>query len=156
MKKLVDLVPWGISGVCMAASLVYPAHLTAIWVTGVLCLMPLLWWTLRQQVNYHSLEFDSQGFTFRRSANKGEPIRWSDVAAVSYVRVFNDFSNQIETEWRFRLYDGKVAKVEVEWPHRSRFRRAIIRNLKQVSPKKIGQATRERREGIWGVNQDGA
>lgn len=150
----VDYLPWAVSGMCCLGSLRYPAHATTIWIVGMGSLLPLLWHELRKPVNYVSLEFDSVGFVFQSHPGTKTSARWAEVKDVLYCRVFNDFANQTETEWHFLLADGKWLEVLVEWPHRARFAKALIRHLAFVSPQAVGRVARERTEGRWSVARE--
>lgn len=69
---------------------------------------------------------------------------------------FDDFANQIEIEWQFRVGEDKLVTVLVEWPQSSRFANAIIANLSQVSAKAVREAIARRGEGRWSVAQAAA
>lgn len=151
-----DLLPWGVSAACFGLSVAFPSHAAAIWLVGITSLLFLLVVELRKPVNYHALVFDTRGYCFRLHADRVEHVKWSEIADVFYLRLFNDFANQIDTEWEFHLHDGSRATVLVEWPDRSRFAHAIIRNLPQVSAEKVSKVTRRRDEGRWSVVADPA
>jgi hypothetical protein len=148
----IDYLSWGVSGACLAGSFAFPAYAKPIWVFGVMLLLPVLWVELRKPVNYASLKFDSHGFVFRESAGlPAAEVAWSQVKDVFYVRIFNDFANQIETEWQFVLEGERNIKVLVEWPDRAKFADAVIENLSFVSSEAARRAIAQRGEGRWSV-----
>jgi hypothetical protein len=150
MEKI-DYVPWAVSGACLTGSLLLPSYTKEIWITGVAVLLPLVWSEIRKPVNYESLEFDAVGFIFRGRAKAVVAAKWSEVREVFYCRTFNDFANQTDTEWQFRLSSDKQVTVLVEWPQSSKFEDAVIANLKQVSAVAVGEAIAQRGEGRWSV-----
>lgn len=150
-KEQLDYLPWVVGGTCFIGSLCLPAHAKTIWIVGVGSLLPLMWKELRKPVNYLSLEFDSVGFVFQLRRNIRTTVEWAEVSEVFYCRSFNDFANQIDTEWHFVLRDGRHVEVLVEWPHRARFAEAVVRNLGHVSSEAVRRVAGERKEGRWSV-----
>jgi hypothetical protein len=147
----IDYAPWGVSAICFVSSLLQPAYAKAIWIVGVISLLPLLWSELRKPVNYKSLQFDSAGFVFQGNASSPVVGKWSEVQDVFYCRTYSDFASQIETEWEFRMHNGTLVRVLVEWPHASKFAAAIGANLGRVSAAAVRDATSQRGEGRWAV-----
>jgi hypothetical protein len=153
----IDRLSWGVSGACLVGSFVFPSYAKSIWVFGVMLLLPVLWIELRKPVNYASLKFNSRGFVFQESAAlPAAEASWSEVKEVFYIRVFNDFANQIDTEWQFVLKGERNVKVLVEWPDRSKFTDAIIENLCFVSAEAVRRAIAQRVEGRWSVGAEEA
>lgn len=149
MRDTPNWLPWLVSGACLGASFAYPHLASAIWICGVLLLLPFLVIDLRRPVNYKSLDFDENGFRYSSNSELVENVKWSDVSAVYYRRLFNPFANQIDTEFEFRRAGVEPVVVLIEWPQRKPFARALTKYLPNVSEDLLGQAMRRRDEGRW-------
>lgn len=126
----------------------WPSVEFLVW-TAFLCFMAAaLYFDLREPVNYKSLDFDSQGFRFEGVGGTFN-VAWSEITDVFYVRYFEHFANQIETEWEFQLRSGSTVRVLVEWPHRNPFAHAVVKNLDFVSAEVVSKVQRLREEGRW-------
>jgi len=138
----------GLTVAVLIAGKTWPHAESLLWI-AFLCVISLcLFFDLRDPVNYTSLEFDSRGF--RHEGLGGvSAAKWDEVSDVFYVRLFDPFANQIETEWQFQLHSGVFLTVLVEWPHRKHFSRAIAANLHFVLKEVVLKTPRLRGEGRW-------
>lgn len=126
----------------------WPAIAPGLWTAFLAFLAMALYFDLREPVNYESLEFDLNGFCHVGMGDVSKAA-WADVCDVFYVRSFNPFANQIDTEWEFILHSGAVLTVLVEWPDKRSFASAIQRNLRIVSRHKVAESLKKRGEGRW-------
>lgn len=132
----------------LIAGKTWPRIESPLWAVFLCAISLCLFFDLRDPVNYTSLDFDAQGF--RHQGLGGiTAAKWEDVSDVFYVRLFDPFANQIETEWQFQLNSGEVLAVLVEWPHRKQFSRAIAANLHFVLKDFVLKTPRLRGEGRW-------
>ena len=121
---------------------------SGLWAAFLAFLAVALYFDLREPVNYTSLNFDSNGFCHVGPGGVSKAA-WSDVCDVFYVRWFEPFANQIDTEWEFFLKTGAIVTILVEWPDTRSFASAIQRNLEIVSKHKVAEALKNRGEGRW-------
>ena len=126
----------------------WPAVETGLGSAFLAFLAVTLYRDLREPVNYTSLDFDSRGFRHVGIGGVTEAA-WLDICDAFYLRTFDPFANQIETEWQFVLKSGKSIEVLVEWPHRRSFASAIQANLDFVSKDRVVAVLRMRGEGRW-------
>ncbi|GGY34960.1 hypothetical protein [Pseudoduganella albidiflava] len=138
----------GLTLAVFVAGKIFPAVESTLWMAFLAFVTLLLYLDLREPVNYMSLDFDSNGFCYLGIGGRAK-VEWSDICEVFYVRSFDDFASQIETQWQFVLKSGVVVMVMVEWSHKQSFASAIQNNLKIVSGHKVAEALRMRGEGRW-------
>lgn len=112
----------GITIAVFIAGKAWPLAESLLWTVFLGAMTACLYFDLREPVNYTSLQFDSYGFRHDGLGGVTE-AKWIDVTDVFYVRSFEPFANQIETEWQFQLRTGEFVHVLVEWPHRRPFAR---------------------------------
>ena len=140
-----------IGGITLAVLIVgnaWPAVRTGLWLAFLAFLALSLYFDLRETVNYMSLNSDANGFCHVGIGGASEAT-WADVCDVYYIRSFESFANQIETEWQFILKSGAAVTVLVEWPDKRSFTRAVLENLEFVSKDKVAKAQAMRGEGRW-------
>ena len=149
MKIDIGRISWCVSVTCLISSLVFPSTVPAIWFAGAAILLPILWISLREPVNYESLRFNADGFRFVAGPTRAYSMKWEDIKDVYYCRSFCDFTNHIETEWQFHGKNGEVAIVLVEWTHRKPFANAVATYVRGVSAEEVQKVLRFKSEGRW-------
>lgn len=131
MKR--DTVQMLVNGVfsllALFASNQLPQYSSLIWIAFGALIATELVLELRKPVNYHSLLFSAQGFTFSRFEGMPEFVRWADIVDVHFFRSFDPMINQMETEWLIAQADGQHITVAVEFMHRRRFARELARHV---------------------------
>lgn len=138
----------GLTLAVVVAGNAWPAIETTLWMTFVVFLGLILYFDLREPVNYSSLKFDANGFCHIGSGGVLE-VAWADVCDVFYTRSFNPFANHIEIGWQFVLKSGAFITVLVECPHKQTFAKAVQKNVDFVSKDKVLAAQNMTGEGRW-------
>lgn len=142
------LLPTVVSLLAFIAADAWPQHRYYLWGLAACFTGWGLYRSLREPVNYVSLDVDGIGFRFVLSKGSIEQVNWMDVTDVYFIRMLNHFSNDYETEWEIHTRNG-VTTVLVEWAHRKMFLRALDAHVPYFHGKPAEQALSAGNEGRW-------
>jgi hypothetical protein len=126
----------------------FPAYRYYLWSIAAFVLAWSFYRELQKPVNYLALEVNDEGFLFKLSETRQETAKWTEIVDVYFTRMFDDNSNDYDTEWEIHTSEG-VKTVLVEWPHRKLFLLALGAHVPNFDGAPAELALRDKQEGRW-------
>jgi hypothetical protein len=134
----------------LIAAKTFPEYEPAVWSAGGAALLGLLYVELKKPVNYRSLEIDGNGFHYDGATGEINHVQWGDVCDVYFLRLYNFFANQMDTEWEIHTTKAvRPVRVTIEWPHRKKLASALEANVPGFLAAAANAASRSKEEGRW-------